>query len=178
MTRKTRKSKTERAQELQAAMETQAEANLEQEAANAEANEPEVEATEATVEAPEGEATEGEEEAPVPHSIVPRKYRTEYKARGHARRCGDDLSAKMESWVQDQDGNLLLDRLYAIGRANGVTKEWRHLNNGQQRMNLGNMLRRKLSEGDGILAIPAFGDQPEAKVAIEPYYSAAQKDAA
>lgn len=43
--------------------------------------------------------------------------------------------------VRDASGKLDLDRLYAVAREHGITDEYRHLNPGQQRMNIGVRLR-------------------------------------
>jgi hypothetical protein len=48
----------------------------------------------------------------------------------------------LDPQVRDATGSLDLDRLYAVAREHGVTDEYRHLNPGQQRMNIGVRLRK------------------------------------
>ncbi|TRD03774.1 hypothetical protein FJV76_14125 [Mesorhizobium sp. WSM4303] len=44
--------------------------------------------------------------------------------------------------VRDENGNLLLDRLYAVAEKYGLEKRYDNLNPGQQRMNIGVQLRK------------------------------------
>lgn len=44
--------------------------------------------------------------------------------------------------VRDENGALLLDRLYAIAKKYGIEKRYDNLNPGQQRMNIGVQLRK------------------------------------
>jgi hypothetical protein len=47
-------------------------------------------------------------------------------------------------WLDAQvntDGELDLDKLYSVAEAWGITKRFDHLNPGQQRMDIGNLLR-------------------------------------
>ena len=50
----------------------------------------------------------------------------------------------LDAQVRRQDGAFVLDRLYEVAEKFGIKKrsEYRHLNPGQQRMSLGNLLRR------------------------------------
>lgn len=50
----------------------------------------------------------------------------------------------LDGQVRDADGKLDLDALHAVARAHGVDRQsdYAHLNPGQQRMNIGNVLRR------------------------------------
>ena len=57
--------------------------------------------------------------------------------------------------VRNADGSLDLDRLYETARAYGIKNEYRHLNPGQQRMNVGMQLRKKVPESEGCLAARA-----------------------
>jgi hypothetical protein len=83
-------------------------------------------------------------------SIVPQRYRSEYKARGDATCCGDWLANFLKEWTGQS-----FEQAYALNRANGLDREWRNLNNGQQRMNAGNMLRSKLLKSpDTKLRLP------------------------
>ena len=52
----------------------------------------------------------------------------------------------MSAKVSRSDGSLDLDRLYKVARQYGVDKDYRHLNPGQQRMNIGIALRKKVPE--------------------------------
>ena len=46
--------------------------------------------------------------------------------------------------VKRKDGTLDLDALYAVAEEHGIRQRYRHLNPGQQRMNIGNRLRKKV----------------------------------
>ena len=108
-------------------------------------------------EAVEEEAAEDEaEEAKVGKTIVPVRYRHEYKARGDARGCGDWLMLKMRELLNagSKKAPVNLPLTYELARANGVTKEWPGLNPGQQRMNAGNGIRRAVRKA-GHLVVPA-----------------------
>jgi hypothetical protein len=92
-------------------------------------------------------------------TIVPVKYRNEYKARGDARVCGDWLSFKLRELLNASGkkggvGPVDLDKTYALARANGCDKEWPHLNPGQQRMNAGNAIRRNFIKTNALV-VPA-----------------------
>lgn len=50
--------------------------------------------------------------------------------------------------VRDADGSLNLDSLYETARRYGITTEYRHLNPGQQRMNVGIQLRRAVPSSE------------------------------
>ena len=95
---------------------------------------------------------EPEEEAEteiIRRSVVKQVYRDEYKARGDATCCGDDLSQILRSATTDDTGRLNKQLLYAIGRQNSVdvAERFGHLNPGQQRMCMSNMLRSALRKG-------------------------------
>lgn len=52
-----------------------------------------------------------------------------------------------KQWVDDRvcvDGKMDLERLYSLAREYGITKRYDGLNPGQQRMNIGNQLRRRV----------------------------------
>lgn len=97
---------------------------------------------------------DGEEE--VVKTIVPHKYRNEYKARGDARSCGDWLALTLRDLLNGGSKKAPVDlvKTYALARANGCDKEWSHLNPGQQRMNAGNAIRRAVKAA-GFLVVPA-----------------------
>lgn len=52
----------------------------------------------------------------------------------------------LDAQVRTPEGNLSLELLYAVGRAYGIDKQgqYDHLNPGQQRMTMGNLLRRRV----------------------------------
>ncbi|WP_018858502.1 hypothetical protein [Rhizobium sp. 42MFCr.1] len=58
-----------------------------------------------------------------------------------ARTANDDFNVWLNGQVKVQ-GKLDLDRLYAVAQSYGITKRYDHLNPGQQRMNIGVILRR------------------------------------
>lgn len=111
--------------------------------------EAEPEAAEEQAEADETETTKG-------RTIVPPHYRKEYAARGDARSNGDWFAITFRSLCNgnDKKSTVNLNKVYAIAKANGIEKEWPGLNSGQQRMNAGNMLRRKVVS-TGVLIVPA-----------------------
>ena len=88
----------------------------------------------------------------VRRSVVKQIYRDEYKARGDATCCGDDLSQILKSATTDDAGKLSKQLLYAIGKQNSidVSERFGHLNPGQQRMCMSNMLRSALRKGLAI----------------------------
>ena len=100
---------------------------------------------------------EAETQAEGGKTIVPKRYRDEYKARGNARHNSDWFALTMASYcnAEGKKAAVLLERVYAIALANGVDKTWPTLNNGQQRMNAGNAIRRKVLT-NGFLTIPAL----------------------
>ncbi|MDH2092431.1 hypothetical protein N5K21_27310 [Rhizobium pusense] len=63
-----------------------------------------------------------------------------------ARTANDDFNVWLNGQVK-VDGKLDLDRLYAVAQSYGVTKRYDHLNPGQQRMNIGVVLRRIVPAG-------------------------------
>jgi hypothetical protein len=122
---------------------------------------------------PEADAEEGERNEDLDDedgdtseakSIVPAKYRVEYKARGDATRCSDWFCEAVDPYVTSmapsKSGKGKAKRIsdveatYKLAAANGVTKRWSHLNPGQQCMNARNMTRAKVVEA-GILQLPA-----------------------
>ena len=110
----------------------------------------------------EDEQAEDDSEGGGIKTIVPVKYRDEYKARGDARSNGDWFAHTFRLLCNgsNKKSPVNLDLVYAIARANGVDKTWPHLNNGQQRMNAGNMVRRVV-EASGVLVVPAGINGPE-----------------
>lgn len=113
-------------------------------------------AAEAIANAGQEESLDDDSEDPVVKTIVPHKYRNEYKARGDARSCGDWLALTMRNLLNggSKKAPVDLEKTYALARANGCDKEWPHLNPGQQRMNAGNAIRRSVKAA-GFLVVPA-----------------------
>jgi len=50
--------------------------------------------------------------------------------------------------VKNSDGTLNLDKLYEVARRYGVNNRYEHLNPGQQRMNIGVRLRKRVPESE------------------------------
>jgi hypothetical protein len=51
----------------------------------------------------------------------------------------------LDQQVKGPDGKLDLERLYEVARRYGIEKRYDHLNPGQQRMNIGVMLRTRVT---------------------------------
>lgn len=51
----------------------------------------------------------------------------------------------LDQQVRTPDGKLNLERLYEVARQHGIEKRYDHLNPGQQRMNIGVMLRSRIN---------------------------------
>jgi len=76
-----------------------------------------------------------------PGSVVPLAAKARYKAHGGT--CGDAMAEAFRGCDQTEWA--------AVASANGIDfSRWSHLNNGQQRMNLGNVLRGKLRRGEQV----------------------------
>jgi len=54
----------------------------------------------------------------------------------------------LDTQVKNPDGTLDLSRLYDVARRYGIEKRYDHLNPGQQRMNIGVMLRKRVPEDE------------------------------
>ena len=104
----------------------------------------------------EEQSLDDDAEGEVVKTIVPHKYRNEYKARGDARSCGDWLALTLRDLLNGGSKKAPVDlvKTYALARANGCDREWPHLNPGQQRMNAGNAIRRAV-KAQGFLVVPA-----------------------
>ena len=91
-------------------------------------------------------------------SIVPQKYRDEYKARGDATRCGDVFCEYIDPLTRfpNEKGKMVadLEATRAVALANGIEKDWPNLNKGQRCMNWRNMIRAKVKK-TGQLVLPA-----------------------
>lgn len=94
------------------------------------------------------EEENSEEEAPKRKSIVPAKYKKQYGKEGS---CGDELSDALKEATATKDGTSQ-EAVVRIGDQNGidVLGKWGHLNLGQMRMNLGNVLRARLKRGEFV----------------------------
>src|SRR5262249_6028203 len=65
-----------------------------------------------------------------------------------AKTANSDFNVWMNAQVKKPDGSLDLEALYALARKYGVNQEYRHLNQGQQRMNIGSRLRATVPPED------------------------------
>ena len=135
----------------------------------------------------EGDTQEGsEEEEREVKSIVPLRYRNEYKARGDATRCGDELCQLLDQWctiaTPSKSGRGKPKRVSNIGitmlvaAANGATKTWDNLNKGQRSMNARNGIRA-FATANGYIAIPSTvtGGEPLV-ITLSPEWMAAARD--
>lgn len=117
----------------------------------------------------EEQSLDDDSEGEVIKTIVPHKYRNEYKARGDARSCGDWLALTLRDLLNggSKKAPVDLEKTYALARANGCDKEWPHLNPGQQRMNAGNAIRRAV-KANGGLVVPASVSPSGAEEFLKP----------
>lgn len=87
------------------------------------------------------------------HSIVPRAYQRKYAKHGGT--CGDHLSSVLtEATRTVKDGLVVTDlaAVHRICRENGIDPaRWAIRNAGQQRMNLGNVLRGMVNRGERVV---------------------------
>lgn len=132
----------------------------------------------------EGEADEAEDEGKGKGSVVRPTYRQKYKEIGAHDSNGDALALAFRDFVTVEtpvEGKkpvvgLSMERLQAVADANGIDMaRWAHQNNGQKRMNLGNVLRGVLRQGKSV----AIGEQSiepteEAKKAAAERFAAEQ----
>lgn len=92
------------------------------------------------------DAATTETEPKVRKDIVPPQYRKLYQELGG--NCGDFIAAELTSLITTGG----VDSLNAVKTENGIpVARWSSLNNGQQRMNLSNILRAKFLRGETIL---------------------------
>lgn len=86
-------------------------------------------------------------------NIVPKKYRDRY---GAAQHNGDEMALSLKDFVTVEDPETKKKgcspvALQEVADANGVDLgRWDHLNIGQRRMNLGNVLRGMLNRGERV----------------------------
>ena len=89
------------------------------------------------------------QEASSSRSIVPTNYKADYAKNGGS--CGDELATALAELSKGDDGKLDPERLADIASQNGIDlARWAHLNIGQQRMNLSNVLRGKIKKGVAV----------------------------
>lgn len=85
-------------------------------------------------------------------SIVPDSYRYQY---GVDQNCGDDVALRLKERTTDGHGKADMVAVAEVASRNGLADKYdgwvsRGLNNGQLRMNLGNMLRGKVRKGEPV----------------------------
>lgn len=85
-------------------------------------------------------------------SIVPDEYRYRY---GVDQNCGDDVALRLKAATTNGAGETDMTAVAEIAARNGLADRFdgwvaRGLNNGQLRMNLGNMLRGKARKGEEV----------------------------
>ena|SRR5262245_65244078 len=100
----------------------------------------------------EVESDDNEEDEPkVERSIVKRKYRQLYAPKN--RSCGDELAQLVTAHVKDEENEIVdLDKLRRFAQLNGCwVDDYKNLNPGQQRMNVGNRLRAKVRKGHEVI---------------------------
>lgn len=72
------------------------------------------------------------------------KITTEQRAAWLKNTAHSSFNVWLDRQVKRQDGTLDLDKLYAVAEHYGIDKRYERLNPGQQRMNIGVMLRRRV----------------------------------
>mgnify|MGYP003631689186 FL=1 len=75
---------------------------------------------------------------------------------GRSGSCGDRLADAMRGYlVDDETGRTNYNNFVQLAKDNNVPSgKWDHLNRGQQRMLLGNVLRGKLRRGVDVIVGP------------------------
>lgn len=100
-----------------------------------------------------------EPEAPAARraSIVRYAYKAKYKAAGHPDNCGDAMARALTEATVEVDAlgkpHASTALMAEVADDNGISdvfSRWSHLNPGQQRMNLGNVLRGMQKRGKTI----------------------------
>ena len=95
---------------------------------------------------------EAEDKDELPRSVVPNRYKKAYRARGDESHCGDDLA----SWLKD----VAFEDLERAAVEAGLVEygQYKHLNPGMQRMNVGNRVRKLIrTTPKGTIAIVIYG---------------------
>lgn len=85
-------------------------------------------------------------------SIVPDEYRYRY---GVDQNCGDDIAKRLRDRTINGAGEADMTAVREVAERNGLADRFdgwvaKGLNNGQLRMNLGNMLRGKARKGEEV----------------------------
>lgn len=81
-------------------------------------------------------------------SIVKKKYRDAYRPNAHTN--GDDFAKRLKEYLTTEDG-VDVQKLMRFAVANKVWDEkYARLNNGQQRMTIGNRLRARMKKEEGF----------------------------
>lgn len=86
-------------------------------------------------------------------SIVPVRFKQAYAAHNDTNGSPLSLALKEATTTTNKDGREVLDTkaLAAIAKAHGIDfSAYAHLNNGQQRMNVGNKLRGLVKQGKAV----------------------------
>lgn len=107
-----------------------------------------------------------DDEEEVVSTVVPALYKRLYRERGNPDNCSDWLADVLQdhTGTTNEKGKRVtdIDAMQAIANANGIDRDWPHLNNGQRAMNWRNMLRKRVCEanvlhlgGDESLVPPA-----------------------
>jgi hypothetical protein len=76
--------------------------------------------------------------------MVMMKVTPEQRAAWVANTRDDKFNTWFNPQVRNVDGTLNLEKLYAVAGQHGVTARYDHLNPGQQRMNIGKLLRKRV----------------------------------
>ena len=77
--------------------------------------------------------------------IVKMSFKERYKAIGDGNSCGDNLSKELSAFTKPDGKKVNMERVAEVAKANDIDLgRWSHLNAGQVRMNLGNVLRTKV----------------------------------
>lgn len=94
----------------------------------------------------------GEPQKQIKGSIIKSKYKARYKQHGMS--CGDDVADELKAYITVTVGGrqqVDLKRLQKVAELNGVWKPtYAKLNNGQQRMTVGNRLRALYMAGEKV----------------------------
>ncbi len=110
--------------------------------------------------AEEQEGDDEDEDDEPTGTIVKKHYRLEYKARGDATTCGDDIAYAMKEFVTVADAKgkdaMSMQSLAVLAGDNDEDARLagyqnKGLNNGQCRMNIGNVLRNQYEGGELVL---------------------------
>lgn len=105
----------------------------------------------------EGTADADDEDEPAESgSIVKPKYRQAYEVFDGT--CGDAFAEAFTSACRNGEGEFDIDALRSVASTNGIDLDarWGHLNVGQRRMNLSNVLRGMVRRGEKV----TVGSQP------------------